>query len=466
MNVTLPSNGWKPRSYQRPLWRYLENGGRRAIAVWHRRSGKDEVALHRFACAAFERPANYWHMLPLANQARKAIWDAVNPRTGIRRIDEAFPHELRETTRENEMLIKFKNGSTYQVVGSDNFNTLIGSPPAGIAYSEWAVAKPQAPIYLRPILLENGGWELYITTPRGRNHALRTLESFRDDKDAFAQVLTAEQTGVIPHDILEQELKNYVREYGEDEGEAFWRQEFMCDFNAAVLGAILGKALARAERDGRICSVAVDPDGAAVDVSSDIGFRDTAAWWFWQPKVGGFSLIDYDDDTGLDADDWIERLKTKVEKTGCKLGKIWLPHDARAKTFQSKHSVVEKFLSAFGPEHIGVVPMASKSDRINASRSIMSRCEFDSDKCAQGLDGLREWSFEYNEDSHTFSKEPRHDWASHPGDAFSYGAQVMAERIGESQKDKPRSLIVGENELTMNDMWAIHESQARREARI
>lgn len=405
-------------------------------------------------------------MLPEAKQARKAIWDAVNPHTGKRRIDEAFPLELRETTRENEMLIKFKVGSTYQVVGSDNFNSLIGSPPIGIAYSEWAVSKPQAPIYLRPILLENGGWELYITTPRGRNHALRTLNALREDSSAFAEVLTAKQTKAIPADVLEQELKNYVREYGEDEGDAFWRQEFMCDFNAAVLGAILGRPIAKAERDGRICAVAPDQAGSPIEISSDIGFRDTASWWFWQPKFGGFSLIDYDDDTGLDADDWIERLKSKISSTGLKLGRIWLPHDARAKTFQSKHSVVERFLTAFGADHVGLVPQASKSDRINAARSILGRCEFDAVRCSAGLDGLREWSYEYNEDTHTFSKEPLHDWASHPGDAFSYGAQVMAERIKPEEKEKPRSLVVGQTDVTLNDMWAVHDRQMRREARI
>lgn len=429
-------------------------------------SGKDEIALHRFACAAHERIGNYWHMLPMANQARKAIWDAVNPHTGRRRIDEAFPPEVRAATRENEMLIKFKSGSTYQVVGSDNFNSLVGSPPVGIAYSEWAMAKPQAPVYLRPILAENKGWELYITTPRGRNHALRTFESLREEPESFAQILPATETKAITAEILDSELRSYIREYGEDEGEAFWRQEFMCDFNAAILGAILGKALARAERDGRICTVAPDHSGAAIEISSDIGFRDTAAWWFWQPQFGGFRVFDYDDDTGLDADDWIERLKDKIEKTGCKLGKIWLPHDARAKTFQSKHSVVERFLLAFGPEHVGVVPVASKSDRINAARAIIGKCEFDGQRCGSGLDGLREWSFEYDEDLKTFSKEPKHDWASHPGDAFSYGCQVMLERTKDSQPEKERRLVVGANEITMDDMWAIKEKQSRREARI
>ena len=142
--IRLPAEGWRPRAYQLPVWSYLENGGKRAECIWHRRSGKDEVALHWAAVAAFERPATYWHMLPEAAQGRRAIWEAVNPHSGKRRIDEAFPHALRETTRENEMMIRFKSGSALHVVGSDNFNSLVGSPPAGVVFSEWALADPAA----------------------------------------------------------------------------------------------------------------------------------------------------------------------------------------------------------------------------------------------------------------------------------------------------------------------------------
>ena len=84
-------NQWHPRPYQLRLWHYLENGGKRAVCVWHRRAGKDDVCLHWTAAALHQRIGNYWHMLPEAAQARKAIWDAVNRLTGKRRIDEAFP---------------------------------------------------------------------------------------------------------------------------------------------------------------------------------------------------------------------------------------------------------------------------------------------------------------------------------------------------------------------------------------
>ena len=120
---------WRPRPKQADLWQYLANGGLRAIAIWHRRYGKDDVGLNWTAVAAHKRIGTYWHMLPEAAQARKAIWEAVDPHSATRRIDSAFPHEIRAQTRESDMFIRFKNGSTWQVVGSDNFNSLVGSPP-------------------------------------------------------------------------------------------------------------------------------------------------------------------------------------------------------------------------------------------------------------------------------------------------------------------------------------------------
>ncbi len=190
--IELPAGGWRPRHYQQAAWDYLERGGKHAELVWHRRSGKDELGLHRTAVASFERVAGYWYMLPEYKQARKAIWDAINPHTGKKRIDEAFPVAVRKTTRNQEMMIELLNGSNFQVVGSDNPNSLVGSPPVGIVYSEWALSNPASRAYLRPIILENDGWQIFNTTPRGRNHAHRTLVAAKKDPKAFAQILDAD----------------------------------------------------------------------------------------------------------------------------------------------------------------------------------------------------------------------------------------------------------------------------------
>ena len=116
--------------------------GERRVELLGGPVSEQRMTLHWSAVSAMQRPATIWHMLPQIAMARKAIWTAVNPHTGTRRLDEAFPKAIRETTNETEMFIRLKNGSTWQVIGSDNYDTLVGSPPAGIVFSEWSRANP------------------------------------------------------------------------------------------------------------------------------------------------------------------------------------------------------------------------------------------------------------------------------------------------------------------------------------
>jgi hypothetical protein len=165
---------WQARRYQLRLIHYLAKGGKRAVVVWHRRAGKDSVALNWIAQAAVQRTGTYWHMLPEARQGRKVVWDGID-RRGRRMIDQAFPPELREgKPNDTEMRLRLRGGSVFQVVGSDNYDALVGSNPVGVVFSEYSLARPAAWEYLRPILAENGGWAVFIFTPRGQTTGRRT----------------------------------------------------------------------------------------------------------------------------------------------------------------------------------------------------------------------------------------------------------------------------------------------------
>lgn len=229
-------------------------------------------------------------------------------------------------------------------------------------------------------------------------------------------------------------------------------------------GAILGKWVTVAERDGRVNdTVEYDPDGAQLEISCDLGYRDTASFWFFQRVLGGVHVLGYDGDSGLDADEWIPRIFAYASELGCKgTPKVWLPHDARAKTFQSQHTTIEKFAKVFGAGNVAIVPMASKSDRIEAARTVIGKCAFHVDRCEDGLDGLRSWEYTYNEDTATFSREPLHNWASHPSDAFSYGCQVLRDMEVPPEKVDPKFTVSGkENQILIDTNTLSWESSSR-----
>jgi phage terminase large subunit len=424
-SLTLPYN-WRPRDYQLPAWRYLEHGGKRAVLCWHRRSGKDDVMLHHTACQMVQRAGNYWHMLPQANQARKAVWDAINPHTGKRRIDEAFPVELRETTREQEMMIRFRPtsmspASTWQVVGSDNYQSLIGSPPISVAYSEYALSDPNSWAFLRPILLENGGTAAFISTPRGRNHFQRLLALAQSEPGWFAQTLTVADTGVMSDEAIARERRELTAERGEDEAENIINQEYYCSFDAAIPGSYYGKIIAKLEAQGRICDVPHDPR-LPVFTAWDLGVGDSTAIWFaQQTRAGSVRIIDYYENAGVGADHYARI----VSERGYNYEGHYLPHDADDREWGNNATSRVETLKSLKVRPTRVLPRASVDDGVNAVRVLLPRCSFDAVKCERGLDALRQYQKTWDEKLRTFSLRPLHDWSSHAADAFRYLAQGL-----------------------------------------
>lgn len=415
--ITLP-NGWKPRPYQMPLWSYLEKGGKRAIEIAHRRWGKDDLILHRTAIAAFERPASYWHMLPLQTQARKAIWSAVNPHTGKRRIDEAFPRELRSRTLEDEMFIEFVNGATWQVVASDRYDSLVGAGVAGVTFSEFALANPSAWGYIRPMIEENNGWATFITTPRGRNHAKSLYDMAKDNPKWFAEVSDIHATGALSPAQLDESLKEYVAMYGEDIGTAQFEQEYLCSFNAAILGAFYAREMQKVRAEGRITPKLKAVEGKPVHRAWDIGVRDDTSIWWFQVIGGSVHILDCYSQSGVGLDHYADIIAKKREEHGWMDGTDYVPHDAKVKEWTSGRTRVETMMEyGLKPQ---VVPLATKLDGVNAVRRTLPLCIFHSRCEDQGIAALEQYRREWDDDRKTFKASEVHDWSSHLSDAFRY----------------------------------------------
>lgn len=381
------------------------------------------------------RVGGYWHMLPMANQARKAIWDAVNPSTGRRRIDDAFPHELRESTREQDMFIRFKNGSTWQVVGSDNYNALVGSPPVGVVFSEYALSDPSSWAFLRPILAENGGWALFISTPRGRNHFAKLVEYAIRDPHWFGQILAVEQTGAISEETIRREHRELEAERGETEAAAIIAQEYRCDFDAAVPGAYYGALMSKAQREGRIDEFSWLPP-LPVGTAWDLGSNDsTVVWMYQQPPSGKVRLIDVLEGSGVGIDWYVRKLR---EKPYNYVDHIW-PHDGGHKNIRDiGGTTLEANAKQLGLKPLRVLERdPSVQQGINAVRQMIQICEFNTNpipfldelpdqaraRMGRALDALRLYRREWSEKLQRFGDNPLHDWTSNTADSLRYLAR-------------------------------------------
>mgnify|MGYP001584567707 FL=1 len=358
--------------------------------------------------------------------------------------------------------IRGANGSLIIFKGMQSYNaeTIKSLEAYDIAWVEEAQTLSQRSLdMLRPTIRKSESEMWFSWNPRYKTDPVDKFFRSNPPAEAVSVMVNWRDNPWFPEVLAKDMARDF--EVDQDKADSVWNGAY-----GSSEGAILSRWVNEAERDGRINNdVMFDSYGSPIEISSDIGFRDTAAWWFWQRKVGGFALLKYDADSGLDADDWIPRLQDTIDelKLG-RLGKIWLPVDARAKTFQSKHTSVDKFLSAFGSDRVEIVPPSKKLDQISAARKVIKRCEFHRTRCEAGLDGLLAWEFEWIDDNNVFSKEPVHNWASHPGDAFAYGSQTMEQYVKpEEKKDDARYIAVGpENTATLDDLWKLTPGQSRR----
>lgn len=436
VEITLPNN-WEPRPYQQNLWKYLIGGGKRAVAIWHRRAGKDDLALHFTACAAMRRVGNYWHMLPESQQCRRAIWQAINPETGLRRIYEAFPKGIIAKTLENEMFIEFVNGSTWSLVGSDNYQSLIGSPPVGLVFSEWSTSNANSFIYLEPIINQNSGWALFITTPRGTdNHASRMYESSRDKDEWFAEVLSAHETGVFTEQQLEDARQTYIDIHGEDVGDAYFRQEYLCSFTAALVGAYFGREMEALEQKGQIGHVAHDA-ALPTHTAWDIGSRDATSIICFQLVKKDIHIIDYIENSGVGADWYARELKAKPYTYGQHV----MPHDVVNEEWGVGRTRVQT-LRALGINPRVLPPQKSVQDGINAVRQILPSVWIDRGNCKRLITALKQYHRTWDDIRKCYSDKPYHDWSSNPADAMRYLAVSNVRNVVKRDLPKSRMAIV------------------------
>ena len=178
---------WKLRPYQQKVEDKFKEGIQRHLLIWHRRAGKDVFGMSKARQECVKRVGAYVHFFPKHIQARRALWQGIDPKKSSRFIDIAFGGI--ESSRNNtEMLIEMINGSTWQLLGSDNYDRVVGANIVGAVFSEWALCDPRAWDYIRPMILENNGWAVFITTYRGRNHAWQMVQQLKDNPEWYVDV--------------------------------------------------------------------------------------------------------------------------------------------------------------------------------------------------------------------------------------------------------------------------------------
>lgn len=440
---------WTPRDYQRPLFEYFQNGGRRAVTIWHRRAGKSYSTVNWAAMASQMRVGTILHVFPKLNQGRRVMWDGMDKKG--RPLLSAFPDAIVANRNETEMRVEFTNGSAYQIAGTDgkNINSLIGSNPVGLIMDEYSLQNPRAYDFLRPILAENGGWVWFVYTPRGKNHGYTLYKNALENPNWYTDLRTVRDTGAISLEDIEEERRMGM-------SDQLIEQEFYCSWDSALDGAYYAKEMHRAVQESRITRVPWEPL-LPVHTFWDIGVGDTNSIIFAQ-KIGfRVCIIDYYESTSEGSSHYAKVLKEKPYV----YGRHWAPHDAMVTEWGTGKTRVETMM-----EHgirFDIVPKIAIDDGIDAARSVLNKCLFDEVKCANLISALNSYTKEYDEDKQMFKNRPNHDWASNAADAFRYMATIIDDPRNRDEKklDLPGYAKTNMDDLFGNNGYYDYNSQVR-----
>ena len=384
----------------------------------------------------------FGYVAPYRSQAKSVAWDYLK----------YFSRPITKSSNEADLIIELLNGAKIRLFGADNADAMRGLGFDGLYLDEYGDFKPSVwGNVVRPALSDKQGWCVFGGTPKGKNQFWNIYETSKKlPNEWFSLSLPASKSKLLP----ESELQAARAQLAEDQ----YLQEYECSFEAAIIGAIWGTEMRKVSEDGRITKVENQIE-VKTHTAWDLGHTDDTAIWWYQVIAGEIHIVDFFALSG----GTIEEFVTKIKEKPYNYGKHYLPHDARARTLASGgKSVIEQMAAHLGINNLAIVPSLTVQDGIQAVRMALPRCWFDAEKCADGIEALRQYQREYDEDKKAFRQTPKHDWTSHPADAM----RMLAISWREEPKDKPpdpsKVLIVGpENEVTMNDMWAIHKQTAR-----
>ena len=401
-------DAWElPYTPRQQMVKFHQRQERFAFLICHRRFGKTAACIAELIIRALyttKKNAQYAYICPFRTQAKAVAWQYLVEMT----------QGIATDVKVSELSITLPNGAKIWLSGSDNVNALRGLYLDGAVVDEFAQCRPDLlEAVVMPCLVDRKGWLVVIGTAYGRlNQFFNYYEKSKEDTEWFHADIKVYDSGVIdPSEIAR--IKNAI-------SEAKFRQEFLNDFSAELVGTYYAAIITEIEQKGQINQTTHWQPELDVHVAFDIGRGDNTVAWFWQEHEHGVNVIDYYTNNGEQAQHYITMLLEKSYRYKT----INLPHDAKAKTFATHKSAMEQFIEAdFGKDcQIVMVPKLSVEDGIEAARQILKYCSFDYDRCYYGVECLRVYRKKFDEINQVFMKTPLHDYSSDSADSFRYMA--------------------------------------------
>lgn len=406
---------FSPRFYQVPILKALQKY-KKVVAVMPRRAGKDVLALNYVISQMYQKSGSFFYLFPTRSQGKRVIWQGCL-NSGQKFLD-FFPQDLVIKSNEADLTVtminKHNRESTFYIIGSEQYDRLMGSNPKVIVYSEAALQDPKAYQYLSPITAaQKDARELWISTPRGHNHFYHLCQIAKNDPNWFYYHLTVEDTRHIDLDTIAQEKASGIisTELAE--------QEYWCSFERGITGSFFGSYIQKARDQDRIGVVPWE-EHFPVSTFWDIGMKDATVILFVQVIGQVVRVIDCYSNSKRGLEHYVDIINSKPYR----YGKHVAPHDIKAKEWGDATTRLEKARKMGINFTVG--RKVSLYDGIEAARSLFCKTWFDEKKCKDLIRALENYRQQYDEKNKCYKSKPYHDWSSDYADAFRYLAVSLS----------------------------------------
>lgn len=394
-----------PLGYTPRAWALRAHVGmtrcRNSVVVAHRRSGKTVATLAQlvqdvFACP-LPRPQGAY-ICPTAAQARKVAWPYL-----MQMLGDIPGVQAREFTLE----FRLRGGGVIMLASGEQYDRLRGLY-LDVAVVDESADCPDALIsqVLLPALADRKGKLIQIGTVKGRGPFWKSYQRAAADGASYGELFLPKDTGALDDQELER-LRELM-------GEESFRQEMLCDPDAAVAGSYWADAVRTAYATGRVTRVPY-VEGLGVVVALDLGISDATAAWICQVHRGGeIRLLAYREWSNVGFMRILEELRSLEFPIDRWIG----PHDLAVREFTSGERRIDAALER-GIE-FEIAPRLPLIDGIEAVRRALGRMVFDQVGCSDGLDKIALYRSQYDPVRRVLSKNPVHDYTSHAADALRY----------------------------------------------
>jgi hypothetical protein len=208
-------------------------------------------------------------------------------------------------------------------------------------------------------------------------------------------------------------------------------------FNAPVEGAVFGEIMSEIRAEGHIVPFPRER-GAPVFAVWDIGYDDSTSVWLFQLVGRSCLWLLHKTVRHMNAG----QVYLEIQKAEIPIDTCILPHDGKshaAGTGTSYRDELEKAGASniiVAPRPVGIGP------GINLLRDLLARSWFNEPGCSYGISALESYHTKEVQVGGVTSRDPVHDWSSHPTDAARVAAEAIEQGLLSRTLSRPISASV------------------------